>query len=508
MFVLHNFQINNIVIIQPASGNMVMPASTFCSTSSLTSKPIEKLPETPTLPVKENRQFKMSKNESSSQALMSEKKLTVQDTSDTEANKGTSEDKTRSDPGSSTGNVRVEYAPTCEGIVASPHTEQEEASEDLSVGHTQDMDKTMEDKSIAQSQSLISGSKDTEFAASEGEWDGNSVDSSEAAGSANTRAEEGKETVIHREDNAVTDDEMQLQESHRQVNGTKSVINTQSDSILDSGAVNSEFVCGSQTNHGNEKSEGTGTENLSLPQVSQASPVSLCASSPPCTPEKLSPAATPLMSQHLYLCTPFATPYKPEEQTSSCTSHSTSPLSTPILSVPSPVASPGEALQGLRQRNLTAELETSDELPRTSANLVKSMPFSQGQSISEVTDKVKGKATTPLRRVTESPIIDRTGALVTSVYEAPVLTKEKGERSLRLINITPSKPETRHRKISPAKTLRSPIKTSPLKQVSPILRKYHKYSPKKRHIRSGKLLPILPKITVSKRQYITNCNQK
>ncbi|XP_045593427.2 GON-4-like protein isoform X1 [Procambarus clarkii] len=87
--------------------------------------------------------------------------------------------------------------------------------------------------------------------------------------------------------------------------------------------------------------------------------------------------------------------------------------------------------------------------------------------------------------------------LVTSVYQSPIFSAGVDEVSpLNLIHISPQKTKASYRKISPAKNFRSPIKTSPLKQVSPILRKYHKYSKKKRRLMSNKKLsPILPKIS-------------
>lgn len=492
---IQTFQIHNIVIIQPTAGNLVMPTSSFCTSPALPLHAVVKQPETPTLLPKESSQPEILKNVSSSQTKTSESKHSAQTVaSDTQAIKSTSEDQGRSNPGTSLEGVRVENASTCDEAVVS-HTEKDKASEDLFVSQAQNKDKILEERSKTQSECLISENKDAELPAFECGWDGSGDSGGKETEPGSSRVGEGGESITHREDYAVTDDESQLQKNTEQVNDTKSAINAQPDSMSKADAVNSKFVCESLNIPGMEKNE-SGTENISQPQTLSASPVSLCESSPPCTPEKLSPVTPPFPSQHLYLCTPFTTPQKLGDQTISPTSHSSSPLCTPILPAPSPASSTDEALQGLRQRNLTAELETSEELHRTSSSLVMNVPYGQGQNIDEVTGK--GKPTTPLRRVTESPIIDRRSALVTSVYEVPVLMKEKEKRSLRLINITPSKPETRLRKISPAKTFRSPIKTSPLKQVSPILRKYHKYSPKKRHIRSGKLLPILPKITVSK----------
>ncbi|KAG7171088.1 GON-4-like protein-like [Homarus americanus] len=87
--------------------------------------------------------------------------------------------------------------------------------------------------------------------------------------------------------------------------------------------------------------------------------------------------------------------------------------------------------------------------------------------------------------------------LVTSVYQSPISSSGVGEASpIDSLNISLQKTKPSYRRISPAKGFRSPMKTSPLKQVSPILRKYHKYSPKKRRpVSTKKLSPILPKIS-------------
>ncbi|MPC08261.1 hypothetical protein E2C01_000840 [Portunus trituberculatus] len=218
---------------------------------------------------------------------------------------------------------------------------------------------------------------------------------------------------------------------------------------------------------------------------------SLCGSTTPSTPEKLSPTTTSFPSQDLHLCTPFTTPQKPENESSTAVSLSTSNLCTPILTPPALTNSPEKTLQELRQRNLTAELETYEEIRGAAGKPVKGVSHSKDQSAEQVGGK--GKATISIRTVIQTPITPK----ATSVHEGSVLSKEKEKRSIHLINVTPNKPETRLRKISPAKTFKSPLKTSPLKQVSPILRKYHKYSPKKRNIRSGKLLSILPKFTAA-----------
>lgn len=483
------------MIIQPTPANLVMPAAPFYTNPAPPFPTVVELPERPALPLKENNWS--IKDASSSQNVMSENEENSAQsvTSDKQAVKNTSEDGGNSNAANSAENVGAEKTPDCDEPAAS-RTEKDKVSDDLSVSQAQNEEEIFEENSAAQSETLISAKKAAEVPAHDGGWDCSEDGGTEVAGQGVSRVEEEGDTVTHVESDIALGDEGQLLESDKQVKDTKSVINAQSAAASEANTVNNEPASESQSIPAKKKNEGAAPENIPLSLSSQASPVSLCESSPPCTPEKPSPAAPPFPSQHLYLCTPFTTPQKLGDKTSCPTSPSTSPLCTPILTAPFPAGSADEALQGLRQRNLTAELETSEEPHRASSSLVKNVPCSQGQNADAVTGK--GRATTPLRRVMESPIIDRSGALVTSVYEVPVLTKERGKGSLRLINITASKPETRHRKISPAKSFRSPMKTSPMKQVSPILRKYHKYSPKKRHIRPGKPLPIMPKLTVSK----------
>ncbi|KAG0725460.1 hypothetical protein GWK47_038647 [Chionoecetes opilio] len=281
-------------------------------------------------------------------------------------------------------------------------------------------------------------------------------------------------------------------------------LNSQSGSIVKEYTVDSEVVGESQTMHAKEKDESVASESMPLLRCS-SSRVSICDSTPPSTPEKFSPAKTTLPSRHLYLstpltspqkpddpssspvslsmsplCTPFATPQKPDDPSSSPVALSMSPLCTPILTAPSPSK---ETLQGLTQRNLTTDLNKSEESQShgASGSLVKNTSHTKSQSAKE-----SAKTSTRVNKATQSPV----AALVT--YEGSGLSKE---RSVHLIDITPGNSRTRLCKISPSKTFKSPIKTSPLKHVSPILRKYHRYSPKKRNIRSGKLLPILPKYT-------------
>ncbi|KAK7081695.1 hypothetical protein SK128_025084 [Halocaridina rubra] len=87
--------------------------------------------------------------------------------------------------------------------------------------------------------------------------------------------------------------------------------------------------------------------------------------------------------------------------------------------------------------------------------------------------------------------------LVTSVYQSPILSSNIDGLSNMgmIINMSPQKPIAPLRKISPAKVLRSSLKTSPMKKVTPILRKYRH----RKTIRcsSTKLSPILPKAIVT-----------
>ena len=360
-----------------------------------------------------------------------------------------------------------EHTPDCDGeldpnlnLNLPPLAENEEFQNDVIMTQTEDNDNiNLEQNSTAENDSVEE-----------------SVFECDVSDSKNTMVEEHTKTMTQVEEAeveaAVDNDERQL---HKDGNNETPAMNTQSDSILKENIV--EASCESVKIYGKEEEENICTGNMPLLQCSPDQ-ASLCESTPPSSPEKLGPATTSFPSQHLFLCTPFATPQKPEDQSSSPMSLSTSPLHTPILAASSLVTSPDKAMQGLRQRNLTSELETTEK-DGAAGSVVKNM----SQGVHKETTTI-GKGATALK----------------SVIQGSVLSKEKEDRPLHLINITSNKLGTRLRKISPAKTFKSPIKTSPLKQVSPILRKYHKYSPKKRNIRSGKLLPILPKFTVSQRE--------
>lgn len=484
------FQIHNIVIIQPPGGSLVVPTATYCSTIQPSIKTLDvKVPESSTQPQKDCSQAENSKDKLCGHSIMPENKQCAQTlASDQPSVQSTSNDKLDGNHSNHAEDLHMEHSPVCGdelGSMVPLQSERDASSEGLSVAQTHGNSKILGRISKTHLQSQTTDNESLEVPVSECDI------SVRTALAGSCKGEKQAETVTQVEEDDALNGERQLHDSHKDVNNETSVMNSQSSSIFKENNVNSEPVRELQKIHGKEKDESVGSENMPFLQCSP-SQASLCDSTPPSTPEKVSPSTATFSSQDLYLCTPFTTPQKPEDQSSSPASLSTSPLCTPIFTAPSPTNSPEEALQGLRQRNLTAELETNEELHRAAGSLVKNMPYTKAQSVSE--EITKGKASTPLTRVTQSPI----ASLVTSVYDSSVLSKEKEDRSLHLINITSSKPETRLRKISPAKTFKSPMKTSPLKQVSPILRKYHKYSPKKRNLRSGKLLPILPKFTVSK----------
>ncbi|XP_068205672.1 GON-4-like protein isoform X2 [Palaemon carinicauda] len=109
----------------------------------------------------------------------------------------------------------------------------------------------------------------------------------------------------------------------------------------------------------------------------------------------------------------------------------------------------------------------------------------------------------------QGPLHAASATLVTSVYQSPIPSSGvSGMENIRLImNMSPQKTAySSFRKISPAKIMRSPIKTSPMKKVSPILRKYGYRS--KIRPSSNKLSPILPKLTPQKPQRIRSPAQR
>ncbi|XP_066943848.1 GON-4-like protein [Macrobrachium rosenbergii] len=108
----------------------------------------------------------------------------------------------------------------------------------------------------------------------------------------------------------------------------------------------------------------------------------------------------------------------------------------------------------------------------------------------------------------QGPLHGTSATMVTSVYQSPIPSSGIGGiENIRLImNVSPQKTYSPYRKISPAKILRSPIKTSPMKKVSPILRKYGYRS--KIRPSSKKLSPILPKLTPQKPQRIKSPAQR
>lgn len=364
-------------------------------------------------------------------------------------------------------------------VVVSPQRERDTFSDSLSVSQMQDNSKNLEDNSTAHSQSQSTENESPELSGPE--CDGNRRTSELG----NSTLEKTTEMISQMEDEDILNDERQPSNSQKDTNYEASEIGIQPDTVVRKSIMNEDISESLKIYSKNDESPSS--KNMPMLQCSPDQ-ASLCDSSAPTTPEKQSPTFS---SHDLHLCTPFTTPQKPEVESSMPVSISTSNLCTPILPAPAITYSPEKALQELRQKNLTAELETHEELHGAASRPVKSVPHSKDPSVQQVGDK--GKATISLRTVLQGPITSQ----ATLVHERSVLSKEKEERSIHFINVTPTKPETRLRKISPAKTFKSPMKTSPLKQVSPILRKYHKYSPKKRNIRSGKLLSILPKLTVS-----------
>ncbi|XP_063858984.1 GON-4-like protein isoform X2 [Scylla paramamosain] len=465
-------QIHNIVIIHPPEGSSIIPL-TSC---------VSNIPPPLNLP-----DIKISESSTQSQEncieAETDKSCTISKVSEnkqcSQSIESTSDEKLDSNHSSLVDDVHI----VCGGeltSVVSPQGERDTFSDSLSVTQTQDSGKNLEDNSTAHPQSQSTENESLELSGPECDSSRRTLESG------NNTVEKLREIIPHMEEEVILDDERQSSDSHRDTNDEASEINIQADSVVKESIINSESISESLKVY-SKNDESPSSENMPLLQCSPDR-ASLCDSAAPSTPEKLSPRTASFPSQHLYLCTPFSTPQKPEDECSSPVSLSASTLCTPILTAPALTNSPEKALQELRQRNLTAELETYEELHGVAGRPIKSVLHSKDQSVQQV--GAKGKATMPVRTVTQSPIT----ALATSVHEGSVLSKERQGRSVHLINVTSHKPETSLRKISPAKTFKSPLKTSPLKQVSPILRKYHKYSPK-RNIRSRKLLPILPKFT-------------
>ncbi|CAL4125305.1 unnamed protein product, partial [Meganyctiphanes norvegica] len=112
--------------------------------------------------------------------------------------------------------------------------------------------------------------------------------------------------------------------------------------------------------------------------------------------------------------------------------------------------------------------------------------------------------TTPLPSAVSGQTQNSNVTFVTSVYDGPILTTPP------IVNQQMNLPESSyHRKPTTPKTIAakpwsplkgSPHKTSPMKQVSPILRKYRKMSPHKRKLSPTfrKLQPLLPKSSPQK----------
>lgn len=217
---------------------------------------------------------------------------------------------------------------------------------------------------------------------------------------------------------------------------------------------------------------------------------------PPGTPEKTcsgTHSSTPQSAtlRNLHMPSLFATPEKSSEIGFATVCLSVSPFHIPVVSAASPnstVTTPVKVIADVVTRDLASSFGQSTSKDNTS-RVAGGVETSAPAKLSESGDSTVQKS------VPESPSANQnTGVtLVTSVYHTPILSSGLDKAgSLSLLNLTSHKTKPPLRKISPAKGYRSPVKTSPLKQVSPILKKYHKYSPKKK-----KLSPILPKITVS-----------
>lgn len=259
-----------------------------------------------------------------------------------------------------------------------------------------------------------------------------------------------------------------------------------------------------------------------------------------CTPLKMNPTNTSSVpTPLLHMPSLLATPQKVDEKGPSAVCVSFSPLKTPVISIPTPdkslstpekrlseIITPAFILDGqLQSKSHVKSLESSlsdsnsviSSVDNTSAvstsaiSPTKSVSSACSENIEIQENQNKSNVSAPHinqspKSISENeaecgnstPSKTNSITLVTSVYQSPILSSEVREAtgSITVMNLTPKKSKPALRRISPAKILRSPMKTSPMKQVSPILRKYHRYSPKKRRNlpSSKKLSPILPKI--------------
>ncbi|XP_027230586.2 GON-4-like protein [Penaeus vannamei] len=254
-----------------------------------------------------------------------------------------------------------------------------------------------------------------------------------------------------------------------------------------------------------------------------------------CTPLKVNPTNTnSIPTPLLHMPSLLTTPQKIDEKGPAAVCVSFSPLKTPVISIPTPdkslstpeksfaeILTPAFILDGqLQTKSHVKSLESSlsdnnsviSNVENTSAASVSAISPTKSVS-SAFSENIENKSNVSAPHTNQSPqnISEKEAesgnttpakansiTLVTSVYQSPILSSEVRDAtgSITVMNLTPKKSKPALRRISPAKILRSPIKTSPMKQVSPILRKYHRYSPKKRRNlpSSKKLSPILPKI--------------
>lgn len=208
-----------------------------------------------------------------------------------------------------------------------------------------------------------------------------------------------------------------------------------------------------------------------------------CSNTPPDTP-----------APSLHMPSLFTTPEKSDEVGFSAVCLSISPFHIPVTTVPSPSSTVTTPVKVVPE-DLLSDLErVSSKAPSFNK------PAEKDTGLEDLASDTENSSTQSMVTESEGPAAGQSNSvtLVTSVYHSPIFSSgmEK-EGPLSLLSIPLRKTRSTLRKISPAKGYKSPIKTSPMKQVSPILRKYHKYSPTKKNFGcKKKLSPILPKLTV------------
>lgn len=291
-----------------------------------------------------------------------------------------------------------------------------------------------------------------------------------------------------------------------------------------------------------DTSKSSNVENRFCPDRQDSKIITSTLKTTLATPLKVTPTntndiATPL----LHMPSLLATPQKIDEKGPTAVCVSFSPLKTPVISIPTPdkslstpekalaeIMTPAFILDGQMQskshvKSLDSSLSDSNSVISSVENI--SVAISTQFECSDVSPtknivntcsenleiqklENQNKNEKEPKSANSTPTKANSITLVTSVYQSPILSSEVQEAAgpITVMNHTPKKSKPPLRRISPAKILRSPMKTSPMKQVSPILRKYHRYSPKKRRSlpSSKKLSPILPKIVSSKRMGYEN----